>query len=66
MKEQETEKYLSEKEMASMIKVTDRSLKNRRCIGKNHPPFIKVGATILYPESLAHKWLMNKVEHPVR
>jgi predicted DNA-binding transcriptional regulator AlpA len=64
MKEQE--KYLSEKEMAEMIKITDRSLKNRRCNGKNHPPFIKLGSTILYPESLAHQWLMNKVEHALR
>lgn len=66
MKTHQTEKYLTEKEMAAVIKISDKSLKNRRCAGKNHPPFIKLGSTVLYPESLAHKWLMEKVEHPLR
>ncbi len=48
--------YFSEQEMAEILDSTIGTLRKNRCIGKNHPPFIKNGRKTLYPVNLFDQW----------
>lgn len=55
--------YFTEIEMSSLLGVIKSTLQKRRCMGSDHPPFIKVGKQILYPKHLAKAWLKNQPVH---
>jgi hypothetical protein len=62
--------YLTSKELADRWRLSDQTLANWRYAGKG-PPFIRVGARVLYPaegihafERLSQQWLGNKEEQP--
>jgi len=58
--------YLTSKELADRWRLSDQTLANWRYAGKG-PPFIRVGARVLYPtegihayEKLSQQWLGNE------
>jgi hypothetical protein len=62
--------YLTSKELADRWRLSDQTLANWRYAGEG-PPFIRVGARVLYPcegihafERLSQQWLSNKEEQP--
>lgn len=62
--------YLTSKELADRWRLSDQTLANWRYAGKG-PPFIRVGARVLYPaegihafERLSQQWLSNEEEQP--
>jgi hypothetical protein len=62
--------YLTSKELADRWRLSDQTLANWRYAGKG-PPFIRVGARVLYPsegihafERLSQQWLGNEEEQP--
>jgi hypothetical protein len=62
--------FLTSKELADRWRLSDQTLANWRYAGKG-PPFIRVGARVLYPsegihafERLSQQWLGNEEEQP--
>ena len=62
--------YLTSKKLADRWRLSDQTLANWRYAGKG-PPFIRVGARVLYPaegihafERLSQQWLSNEEEQP--
>jgi hypothetical protein len=62
--------YLTSKELADRWRLSDQTLAHWRYAGTG-PPFIRVGARVLYPaegihafERLSQQWLGNKEEQP--
>lgn len=54
------EDYLTDEDVAEILRLEVSTVKKNRRIGKNHPPFIKIGARILYPRDQFEKWLKQK------
>lgn len=52
--------YLSEEEMAQVLRVTLACLKKRRYSGKDHPPFIKMGDAVIYPVEPFRRWAKDR------
>lgn len=57
------DQYMNEQEVAEVLDLKVTTMEKRRCIQKDHPPYIKVGATVLYPKAEFVKWLNS---HMVR
>jgi|GEM_PF-6581746 len=55
------EDYFSEEEMAAILRIKKATLKQNRCLKKNHPPFVKVGNSILYPKSEFSSWKDSRI-----
>lgn len=55
--------YFTEEEMAGILRVKASTLKQNRCLKKNHPPFVKVGNSILYPKIDFKKWQESRLQH---
>lgn len=53
------EELLSEAEAAEIIQYSPMTLRKNRCIGKNHPPFVKIGRKVLYPRKEIVAWLKS-------
>lgn len=56
-------KFLSQKEVSELTGFTVGFFNQRRCDGKDLPPYIKIGRKILYPEDLFYAWLESKIHH---
>lgn len=56
------EDFYSEAEMASILRKKRSTLQKDRSLGKNHPPYKKIGGIVLYPKKDFEKW-MN--DHPL-
>jgi hypothetical protein len=56
-----SEKYWTEQEMASILRITLASLRGRRSRGTEHPPYIEVRrGFVLYPKDMALSWLDSR------
>jgi phage pi2 protein 07 len=53
--------YYSEKEMADLLDLEKDSLAKNRSIGRNHPPYIKIGAMVCYPKDEFERWMRSRV-----
>lgn len=52
--------YFSETEMSNILNICLSTLRQRRYTGRNHPPYSKEGAEILYPKSEFREWVKAK------
>lgn len=50
-------RFLSDDQVAEIMGIDKRTLANNRCLGKNHPPYIKIGGRVRYPEEAVIAWL---------
>lgn len=57
------EDYYTDEEVAAFMLITKGSLAKKRCAGRGHPPYKKIGRQILYPKKEFHAWLNSQ---PVR
>lgn len=55
--------YLSEDEVAAILRLKRSTLMKNRYIGKNHPPYVKIGGRILYPRKELERWLKGQPLH---
>lgn len=55
--------YYTDEEVAGFMGISKTSLNQRRCAGRNHPPYIKIGRKILYPKKEFANWLKS---HPLK
>lgn len=56
-----SEEYITEEEMARLLKLRSLSaLKSRRQRGTNHPPYVEVGNEILYPKRMFLEWIRKQ------
>ena len=51
------EDYYDEFELAEVLGLAKATLEKRRSIRKDHPPFVKIGKTVLYPKKDFAKWM---------
>lgn len=58
------DEYFTEEEVCKLLSpgkpLARETLQVRRSRGENHPPYIKLGQTILYPKSEFYKWLKSQ------
>jgi hypothetical protein len=57
------ESYYTEQEMARLLGISVRTLRNRHCSGKNHPPKTPER---LYPKDEFDKWNKNRLQRELR
>lgn len=57
------EMYFTEGDIANLLGIKPKTLANRRCEGKGHPPYINIarGGKVLYPKEDFFKWLNKSV-----
>lgn len=59
--------YFTEKEMCLLLSpekpLAKSTLQGRRSNGEKHPPFIKIGQTVLYPKKQYYEWLKAHAIH---
>lgn len=53
-------RFLSDDEVAAIMGIKRSTLQKNRSIGENHPPYIKLGGRVRYPEIEVIKWLEKK------
>lgn len=46
----------TEDEVCQILGLAKKTMQKKRSMGKNHPPFIKLGAKIFFPRKLFHSW----------
>ena len=61
MQETTNPKYLTITEAAAILRVSPLSLANDVTRSSTIPPFLRKGRIILFPESLLHKWMLDRV-----
>lgn len=49
--------FFREEEVCEILGVKKITMQRRRCVGQGHPPFRKLGATVLYPKKEFWEWL---------
>lgn len=49
--------FYTDEQVAEFLGITKHSLAKRRCAGRAHPPFKKLGRKIIYPKKEFHSWL---------
>ncbi len=53
--------YFTEEEMVNILKLKSvAALKSRRARGTNHPPYVEIGRTVLYPRRMFFQWVDGK------
>lgn len=52
--------YFTEKELAEVLRLSPLTLQKNRCLGKGHPPFIKIGRLVLYPKKEFNSWMSGQ------
>lgn len=57
------QEFMSEEQVANILNIDIRTLQNRRYARKNHPPFIKVGDTVLYRRTAFIQWMKEREKH---
>jgi len=55
------EKLLNEREAEEILGMAPGFLRKNRCVGKAHPPFIKVGKSIRYRPSDLEKFIEERI-----
>lgn len=55
----EREEFYTEQEMAELLGYKLSTMKKNRCMGTNHPPFMKLGGRIVYPKEDYRKWVQG-------
>lgn len=53
------EDLMSEAEVASILGYKATTLRKNRCLGINHPPFIKIGGLVFYPRKEVMQWIKS-------
>jgi predicted DNA-binding transcriptional regulator AlpA len=51
---------LTDAQVAEIIGYKRSTLIKNRCLGRNHPPFIKIGRYVLYPKKEVLNWLKSR------
>jgi len=59
------EEYLSEDEVAKLVKMKPRTLRRWRQ-RRDGPPFVPMGRDVLYPKDGFREWLRSRLVNPVR
>lgn len=57
------EGYYDETQMAELLGLSRATLAKNRSLGKNHPPFIKLGKRPIYPKRDFELWLKSHTVH---
>ncbi len=55
--------YYCDEDVAGFLHWKKSTLVKNRCLGKNHPPFIRVGRTVLYPVKAFKEWMESMRIH---
>lgn len=56
--------YMTEDEVAEIWRLKVETLRKKRYTDSQHPPYIKLGARILYPRSDFFDWLNRQTVRP--
>lgn len=57
--------HFSEEEMAEILGITVKTLKNRVYTGTNHPPFFNTGPRRWFPKDEFDKWMKDRIEREI-
>jgi hypothetical protein len=56
--------YLTPGELSELTRKPVKSLAVERCLGRDHPPFLRIGRKILYRKADVLAWLESHVVKP--
>lgn len=55
--------YYTESEVLEFLGIAKATLKHRRSMGRNHPPFVRLGKKVVFPKKEFHAWLKSRPVH---
>lgn len=55
--------FLTEEQVAEFLRWKKSTLTKNRSLGVQHPPYIKIGRTVLYPISNFKEWIKSQPLH---
>lgn len=55
-----SEKFLTEDEVCSILKIKKSTLNHRRYTGTEHPPYHEIGRNRLYPKDMFIEWINKR------
>jgi predicted DNA-binding transcriptional regulator AlpA len=58
--------YLSENEVAEILRLKVSTLKKNRSLGVDHPPFLRIGKRVYYPLKEFKEWMEGHILHRER
>lgn len=57
------DEYLTEDQVADILLIKKSTLQKNRSLGRNHPPYKKIGARVFYPRKEFDRWFNDQRLH---